>query len=67
MVTRAKAVPSSIRATQMNMTCPHCHESMSPAAERCDEAQCPNCGSSFRVCDVAATTTSAQTTQLGRF
>jgi formylglycine-generating enzyme required for sulfatase activity/serine/threonine protein kinase len=49
------------------LRCPHCHNPLQLADSRTDEVLCPACGSSFRVQDSSATSTTSPMRQLGKF
>jgi hypothetical protein len=64
------AVANSAESTPPTFTrlrCPHCHNPLQLAGSRTDEMLCLSCGSSFRVQDSTATSTTSQMRQLGKF
>jgi tRNA A-37 threonylcarbamoyl transferase component Bud32/uncharacterized protein YbaR (Trm112 family) len=64
--TAANAAPST-PPTFTRLRCPHCHNPLQLADNRTDEVLCPACGSSFRVQDSTATSTTSEMRQLGKF
>jgi WD40 repeat protein len=51
----------------MLVACATCHHLIAVGDNKPEEVHCPACGSSFRLCDTAHTTTAAEARTLGRF
>jgi eukaryotic-like serine/threonine-protein kinase len=63
----AEPTHSPLQAAPTRIRCPQCHDPILLIDDRPDEAVCPGCGSSFRVCEAPQTTSTEAMRSLGKF